>query len=382
METSKITIALWLLTSLCAIAVTYPYMLYPLILRILPARRIRGSRTVSQGGSEFALLFCAYNEADALADKVKNLQNLRNKYPELQIFAYDDCSSDNTAEILDRAGADVRVIRGSARAGKAHGMKALAKVTDREFLVFTDANVELAQDALDRLVGSYADPAVGGVCGVLRYVDVDGSPTAHAGGLYWRLEETLKSLESRSGNVMGADGSIFSIRRSLYPEFPDTVLDDMTVSMSVVFGGYRLIKNPLVVASEKLVGSRQDDYRRRIRIAMRCFHTHMWFRQQLRAMSTMDRWRWWSHRYLRWHGAFFLIIGYLSGLGALLVGGHAVVAGAVVVATVIVALVGTYISLGPVSTLVHLLSSIIVTGLGVLKARRGQTMATWKPPAR
>lgn len=373
---------LWAVAGLCAVAVVYPYTLYPLILRALSPKPVHTNHIRSDGGSEFALLFSAYNETKALPDKIANLRELRKAYPQLEILAFDDCSSDGTADMLEEAGLDICVVRGSERAGKAHGMKLLASQTKREFLVYTDANVDLAPDALHQLRAAYADHTVGGVCGVLRYIDIEGTPTAHAGGLYWRLEEFIKTRESRTGNVMGADGSIFSTRRSLYPEFPDTVLDDMTVSMAVVFQGHRLIKDPLVIAYERLVASRGDDVRRRIRIAMRCFHTHLWFRSKLRAMPIGDRWRWWSHRYLRWQGAFLLALGYLSGLIALVLSTHWIAAATIIVASVVVAVAGTYLKLGPLSTIVHLVSSILMTGVGVIRALQGHTMATWKPPAR
>src|SRR3546814_6771444 len=95
------------------------------------------------------------------------------------------------------------------------------------------------------------------------------SATASVGSLYWRIEERLKDEESRTGNVLGADGSIFSIRRALYPEFPDSVLDDLTVSMAVVFAGRRLVKAKDVIARERLVAGRGDEYRRKVRIAAR-----------------------------------------------------------------------------------------------------------------
>jgi hypothetical protein len=261
-------------------------------------------------------------------------------------------------------------------------MKLLASMTQREFLVFTDANVALAPEALHQLRSAYADPTVGGVCGLLEYVDIEGTPIAHVGGLYWRFEEVIKSLESRTGNVVGADGSIFSTRRSLYPDFPDTVLDDLTVSMAVTFQRRRLIKDPLVIAHERLVASREDDFRRRIRIATRAFHTHLWLRPQVRAMPVGDRWRYWSHRYLRWHGAFFLVLGYLSGLIALGVSTHWTAAVIAIATTAVIAVVGTYAKLGPLSALVHMISSILLTGLGVIRARRGHTMTTWKSPTR
>lgn len=376
------TLALSMTAIICLILVVYPYAIYPLLLRTMPLRVCRVGAKSSDRGREFALLFCAYNEADSLVAKIDNLRLLRDRYPELDILAYDDCSSDETADMLQNAEVGIRVLAGRERLGKAHGMKMLVAETAREFLVFTDANVELDPAAIDRLRSSYSDSSVGGVCGLLRYTSSEGTPTTAAGGAFWKLEELIKTLESRSGNVMGADGSIFSIRRSLYPEFPDSVLDDLTVSMSVIFAGKRLIKNPDVIAEERLVTSRTDDYRRRMRIATRAFHTHMWLRPNLRAMTLHDRWRYWSHRYMRWNGAFLLGLGVVTGLVALALSINWAVSVAVTTTIALIIALGFVAPLGPLSAIVHIVASIVVTGIGVARAWKGHTVTTWKPPSR
>ena len=366
----------------CVTATVYPYVIYPAILRLLPARPAKFAESRSDNGKEFALLFCAYNESSAMPGKIENLRKLLHVYPELEIWVYDDASSDGTADLLDQSDLRIRVIRGRGRTGKAHGMKLLASLTEREYLVFTDANVELESDVFDRLFSTYSDPAVGGVCGQLKYADATGAAVAHAGGLYWRLEEVIKTLESRSGNVMGADGSIFSIRKFLYPDFPDTVLDDMTVSMEVLFRGFRLLKDPRVVAHERLVTSTKDDYTRRLRIATRVFHTHMTvIGPRLGTLPLADRWRWWSHRYVKWHGAFFVMGGYVSAATAFgaTVGVVPAIAAGVTTAAIVVS--GTRFDLGPLSALAHVLSSILLSGVGVVQARKGHTVTTWQPPA-
>lgn len=377
-----ISAALWVVFATCVIVVLYPYIIYPLILRSLPVRPVRGGEMRSASGREFALLFCAYNEANALSDKLSNIRRLLSEFPDMEVLAYDDCSSDGTADFIDRAGLGVRVMRGTERAGKAHGMKLLASLTQREFLIFTDANVELEPQALHALLSDYSDPQVGGVCGVLKYRDTDTTTAAKTGGLYWRIDKALKSLESRSGNVMGAAGAVFSIRRSLYPEFPDTVLDDLTVSMAVIFSGYRLIEDARVLAHEPMVASRGDDVRRRIRISTRAFHTHLVLRPKLREMSLGDRWRYWSHRYVRWFGALFIVLGFVSGLIALGLSVSWIAAVLVLVSTLILFLAGNYIRLGFLSSFAHILVSIFLTGVGVFRAGRGETMATWNPPTR
>ncbi len=144
---SVVTASLWILCGLCVAAVIYPYVLYPIILRFLPERRISASHIQSDRGREFALLFCAYNEAKALPDKISNLRKLHATYPDLEFLAFDDRSSDGTAELLENCGLPIKVVRGTGRNGKAHGMKLLATLTDREFLIFTDANVELEPES-------------------------------------------------------------------------------------------------------------------------------------------------------------------------------------------------------------------------------------------
>jgi cellulose synthase/poly-beta-1,6-N-acetylglucosamine synthase-like glycosyltransferase len=378
---------LWSVVFICVIATMYPYFLYPVILRTLPARPVMRDAIIPETaigpetGNDFALLFCAYNEAESLPDKLRNLRDLRQAFPDIEFLAYDDGSSDGTADMIEDAGLGITLVRGS-RTGKAHGMKLLVSMTDREFIVFTDANVELDLEALRVLRAVYADKTIGGVCGQLHYVGTEVSAVAEAGGAYWRLEELIKTLESRSGNVMGADGAVFSIRRSLYPSFPDSVLDDLTVSMAVVFQGYRLIKDPLVIGREKLVASRPDDFSRRVRIATRAFHTHLWLKPQIRRMALGDRWRYWSHRYLRWHGAIFVAVGYFCALIALALSSNWIVAMVAAIITIAIFLAGTHSLHGTISSIVHIAASIFITGIGVAKARMGGTMTTWQPPKR
>lgn len=359
---------------LCAILFLYPYVLYPLVLGLLPRKPVRPAAV----DLELSLLFCAFNEAHSLAAKLDNLGELKAKHPRLEVLAYDDSSSDGTFELLSSAPDLLTVVRGPGRTGKAAGMKRLAALASGDVLVFTDANVILAPDAIDNLLPYYGDPDVGGVCGLLRYLDDGASVTAEVGSAYWRLDERLRSLESATGNVMGADGSIFSVRRALYPSFPDTVLDDLTVSMSVIFQGKRLIKAPDVVAFEKSVTDRNEELRRKVRIGARAYHTHRYLRDQLKRMSLLDRFKYFSRKQLRWFGGVFLGLAALFAFGALLL----VSAPAAMVA-LLVAVAATGVmrrsSSGPLSKVWHVVEAIFATLSGVLRGMRGEAVVTWTP---
>ena len=362
---------------LSAVLLLWPFLFYPMVLRLLPERPIaRGAG--EQALPSASLLFCAYNEAASLPDKIANLRTLKARHPGLEVLAFDDGSADGTGDLLAAASDVVTLLRGPGRSGKAHGMKQLAARAQGDVLIFTDANVLLDVDAIDALLPYYIDPDVGGVLGSLHYGGAESSSSASVGALYWRIEENLKDLESRTGNVMGADGSIFSIRRALYPEFPDSVLDDLTVSMSVVFAGKRLIKAKDVIAREMMVAKREDEYRRKVRIAARSWHTHCHLRPQLRAMVLLDRFKYASRKIVRWFGAAWIALG---GLSALALAWHImpVAAMALFAAGLLVLMLGLMARRGPLAAIIDMLLAYVATMKGVLLAMRGQTFTTWAP---
>jgi cellulose synthase/poly-beta-1,6-N-acetylglucosamine synthase-like glycosyltransferase len=361
----------------CIMLVVYPFTIYPLLLGLLPEKPVirAGEGDALPSAS---LLFCAYNEAAALPDKIANLRMLKALHPDLEILAFNDGSSDGTGTLLAEAADILTVIDGPGRSGKARGMKTLAALAQGDVLIFTDANVQLETEAVARLLSCYADPAVGGVLGSLRYAGEGASASANVGGLYWRLEEALKDRESRTGNVMGADGSIFSIRRELYPDFPDHVLDDLTVSMSVVFAGYRLIKARDVIAWETMVAERRDEMKRKVRIAARSWHTHLYLRPMLRKMSGLDRFKYGSRKLVRWFGGLWLASGAVAAF-VLAWSIAPVVAVALALACVVVIGAGLTGRKGPFAALMDILLAYFATLRGITLAMRGRDFTIWAP---
>lgn len=366
------------ITVICILAIIYPYTIYPAILACLPKAPVKAGINDAGDGARFSLLFCAFNEAASMPAKLENLNKIKSHFTELEVLAFDDGSTDGTAELIEQGARWIHLVRGGGRNGKAHGMKLLAKRARGQFLIFTDANVLLETEALGVLAECYADPSVGGVCGALHYLADEGTATAEVGGLYWRIEERIKDLESMTGSVMGADGSIFSVRSELYPDFPDTALDDFTVSMEVIFKGKRLIKHNGVRAYEKLVTSRSDEYARKVRISARAFHTHAISLPKRRQMSLKDKFRYSSHKTLRWFGGAFLVIGTGTGLAAIsIINPWAAAGGAILLALGIYA--GLRFKKGLLSAATEITIAMIATMIGVARAARGQTFKTWNP---
>jgi hypothetical protein len=177
---------------------------------------------------------------------------------------------------------------------------------------------------------------------------------------------------------MGADGSIFSIRKKYYPDFPDTVLDDLTVSMEVVFSGARLIKAVDVLAYENGVSKRSEEFARKVRIAARAYHTHLYLKNKLKKMELVDRFKYLSRKWIRWHGALFVLLAVASYLYAVALLSISAFAFSVFLITGFL-YVGYVSQHGIIAAIFEVLYAMFATMLGVLKAKKGVVMPTWNP---
>ena len=371
--------ATWVFVALSALSLllfVYPCIIYPQLLRLFSPKSIDRKQT----DLTVSLLFCAYNEIECLAKKIENLRQLRRNRPDLQILVYDDSSSDGTYEILTGAADVLTAIRGPGRTGKAAGMKTLVQKATGDILIFTDANILLSADLIDRLLPYYGDPDVGGAACTIRTTGDPDSVTGRVGSAYVALDDKLQQLESSTGNVMGASGGLFSVRRELYPDFPDSVQDDFAVSMSVLFQGKRLVKAPDVVGFERSVGHRNEELRRKVRIGARAYHTHAFLRPGLRRMQPRDRMKYLSRKMLRWFGGVFLTSSAIFALAAI-----ATVSARAAILVLCGALVALIFSLRsksrPLATAGELTLATYATLIGVLQGMRGRAMTIW-PPAK
>ncbi len=373
--------ALSLVALLAGIAFLHPYISYPLSLRLMrarPVRRVAAGDSIAPRPSA-TLLFSAYNEERALKPKLANLEAIKAFHPDLEILAYSDMSTDGTLALLESRPDLLRVIPTRERTGKAMGMRRMVAEAKGEICIFTDANVMLEPESVGTLLDYFRDSEIGGVSGTLHYVnDADGT-TASVGGLYWRLEEKIKALESRCGSIMGADGAIFATRRALYPEVPPHLLDDMIVSMSVLFHGKRLISADDVIAYERNTTDPKDEFRRKRRIACRSYASWRHLAPQIKQhFSLADRYKFFSHKLLRWFGAPLAILSGSTLSLALWLDGQTVLLGALWGSATLVAL-GAAAGLKPCAVLMGIVAAIGAAFLGVIDALRGKTYQTWSP---
>ena len=374
------TLALIIIGTLCVALALHPFVTYPLSLLVLRAfKRVPSAARLETKPLRFAVCMCAYNEERVIERKIRNLLELREREPGLQILVYVDASSDRTAEILRQFESQIDLHVSPERHGKTYGMNLLSARADADVLVFTDANVFLDLDCIADLRKHFADPRVGCVCGNLNYTNPDASVTASSGSLYWRFEEAVKRLESETGSMMGADGSIFAIRRELRHAPPDHIIDDMYVSLMALVDGHRVIQARDVRAFEESVSDSSEEFSRKVRIACQAFNVHRLIWPRLRTADLLTRYKYVSHKLIRWLSIYFLAFGGVAYLLALLVAGYPLIALALLALAVIGGVLGHATQVKPFSQIVDVLIALAGAGLGVWRSLRGERFQTWTP---
>lgn len=376
-----IELALWLAALASFALAMHPFISYPLSLLMFRRKRA-GTKSIEQAEAlTFTICMCAYNEETVIERKAENLLALKAREPGLQVLIYVDAASDATASKL-AAYQDVFDIHvATERRGKTHGMNLLSERARGSVVIFTDANVLLDMDCIDNLRQAFADSEIGCVCGNLIYTNADASITASTGSLYWRLEEHIKRLEQRTGSVMGADGSLFAIRRALHRSPPDHIIDDMYVSFMVLIQGYRIVQSTDVRAYEESASNNAEEFQRKSRIACQAFNVHRLIWPQIAKLDALTIYKYVSHKLLRWLSIYFLAAAAVFGLGALFAGGYVGIAGVLVVLAALAATLGLRGSIKPLSQIMDVITSLAGAGLGVWKSLRGESFQTWTPAA-
>ena len=319
------TLALQILALVCIGAVVYSYVLYPFVLALVAgmAQTLRDARYVF-GKQErrvrpdvalpaVAVVISAFNEERHLQQRIDNLLAL--DYPPELLRAYigSDGSRDGTGAILAACtDARIQAFVFEQNRGKASVLNDLVARTTEPVIAFSDANTFFERGALRKLVAHFADPTVGGVSGELRLLGAGGD---NQDSLYWRLEQFLKFFEARIGGLLGANGAIYAIRRTLWlPLASDTICDDFCVAMSVSAARHRLVYEPAAWAEEETPQAIGDEYQRRVRIGIGNFQALMRHPEYLWRSSAGTVFAYVSHKILRWIAPHLLIMGLVASL--------------------------------------------------------------------
>jgi len=292
-----------LLFTLCLAIILWVYIGYPLLLLFLTRLTKGDSVQIASITPPVSLIISAYNEGEIIRAKIEN--SLALDYPRelFEVIVVSDCSDDDTDAIVgEYARRGVRLLRLEKRGGKTLGLNATVPQAMGEIIVFSDANAMYHRLAVRRLVRNFADPTVGCVTGESRYeFDANAADSTASENLYWRYELALKKMETKTGSLVGGDGAIYAIRRTLFRSMRPEDLSDFVNPLQIVAQGYRNVYESEAFSFERGAESFEKEFRRKVRIVNRAWRG-LW---RVRQVLNPFRFGFYtvqviSHKLLRW----------------------------------------------------------------------------------
>lgn len=290
--------------------VLYSFFVYQGLLYILSVLFKNDLKRDDSGIISVTLVISAYNEEKVIRQKILNSIGLNYPQDKLEIIVVSDCSTDKTDQIvMEFKNQGVVLYRSDNRQGKTAGLNTAVERATGEIIVFTDADSMFDKDAILEMSNIYSDSNVGSVTGSTDYISHENCEMVSTSSIYTRLERLTKRLESRIGSCVGADGAIFSVRKSLYLKLNLDDINDLVIPLNVVKQGYRVIYSDKVKCTEEPSTTVGSAYTRQARI------TNRTLRALFRRLYLINLFKFplfsfelISHKYIRLSVPFYLIM--------------------------------------------------------------------------
>ena len=360
--------------------VLYAYLGYPaalMALRLVRDRRV--AKAAVQPSVSF--IITAYNEERRIREKLEN--TLGQAYPAacLEIIVASDCSTDRTDEIVGAHGDRVRLVRAPERRGKEAAQQLAVQAAAGEILVFSDVATALAPDGISSIVQSFADPTVGCVSSVDRFIDADGRVSGE--GAYVRYEMFLRALETRVNSLVGLSGSFFAARREVCRNWATDRQSDFNTLLNAVALGQRGVLDTASAGYYRNIVDDRREFQRKVRTVVRGIAVLAASARMLDPRRFgLFAWQLLSHKLCRWLVPFAMLAA--LGSNVLLAPRSAFYLAALLaqIAFYAAAGAGRWAGIG----ILKLPSYLVVANLAVLIAWvryvRGERITTWNPSER
>ncbi|NBR44644.1 MAG: poly-beta-1,6 N-acetyl-D-glucosamine synthase [Synechococcaceae bacterium WB5_2B_268] len=197
-----------------------------------------------------SILIPCYNEAANLADTIRYA--LESAWPQFELIAINDGSSDDTGRLLEQWAARdprVRVVHLAKNQGKAMALQAGALLARHELMVCIDGDALLDAQAVAWLVRRFqADPGLGAVTGNPRIRNRTSLLGRIQVGEFSSIIGLIKRAQSMLGGLFTVSGVITAFRRSALHEVGywsvDMLTEDIAITWALQRAGWRVAYEP------------------------------------------------------------------------------------------------------------------------------------------
>jgi cellulose synthase/poly-beta-1,6-N-acetylglucosamine synthase-like glycosyltransferase len=183
------------------------------------------------------------NDVHLLPEKLANCSLLNYPPEKLEILVSGDGELPELPGIINNASCHfpLRFHQTGTWVGKNLALNQAVKQSTGTIIVVSDVDAALDPDVISMINRSMMDPNVGGCAGTVeinRSDDLDGGIGA-VQKKYWLFEKRIKRAEmDLLGSVTSCSGQLYAVRKTLRPDVPADVCDDIFTLLAVVKQGY------------------------------------------------------------------------------------------------------------------------------------------------
>lgn len=220
-----------------------------------------------------AILVPCHNEGEVIASTIRKLAG--NRYPDFEIVAINDGSTDQTGGLLDELMEEVprlRVIHLRENRGKAMALRAGAFLSRAEFLMCIDADTHLDESAIHWMIAHLlAGPRVGAVTGNPRIINRGKLLSRIQIGEFSSIIGMVKRSQRDVGRIFTVSGCHVCYRRRALHDVgywsPETVTEDIDISWKMQLHYWDVRYEPRALAWIAMPETLHDLWRQRVRWA-------------------------------------------------------------------------------------------------------------------
>jgi cellulose synthase/poly-beta-1,6-N-acetylglucosamine synthase-like glycosyltransferase len=283
--------------------ILYTYLIYPILIAAVNRFKSRSSSPLPEWDvlPTVTVIIAAHNEENIIKQKLENTLQLDYPRDKLQLVVAADGCTDNTIEIIRTfREKNVDLFEQKEHLGKTSALNKAVRIATGDLIVFSDANGMYQPDVIRLLAHHFVQSSVGCVCGNLVLTNPGKKAVGEGENLYWRYEKWIKEEESTFHSLIGANGSIFAIRRELYTPLDRDIIDDFTTPLLIVRKGYSVVYEPDAKSIEETNEDITQSFSRKVRIILRQLVSLKRYWREIRPLSGLTGFQIVSHKLLRW----------------------------------------------------------------------------------
>jgi biofilm PGA synthesis N-glycosyltransferase PgaC len=217
-----------------------------------------------------------FNEARVIRRKIEDVSHWSYPTDKVEVLVVDDCSTDGTASIAQKAFADFKVmgkvLKTSRRIGLNESLNFAFANASNCVVCVTDSDVVLDQDALRKAVLVLeCFEGVGGVTGKVMPVTSVANVASSSEGNYRSFYDTSMLSESSYHSAFPGNGPLIVFNESIVTPFIPTTYGstDANIAMNVVKCGRRFLYNPNALIYEPVPETVSQQKLQKVRRAKR-----------------------------------------------------------------------------------------------------------------